>query len=185
MTGHVFCFSGKIGSGKSSISAAFARSRNCRLASFGGFVRYMVEQTGGDPTSRQELQDYGQARVDEDVVAFCDDVLRHAGYKACEDLVIDGIRHVDVFDVLRSLLPDCTVSLIHLELDDGIRQSRIEQRGDDRSDFPRAERHLVEKDLQDSLPARADLIIDASIPIDAIVQACLEFASNTRTPDPS
>ena len=144
MTGRVICFSGKIGSGKSSVSASVAKGLDCKLASFGGYIRHMVEMQDGDPKNRQ-------------------------------DLVVDGIRHVDVFSTLSRLLPDCTVSLIHLDLDDNLRRSRMAGRGDDRADFSRAENHTVEQDLQDSLPMRADLIIDVSAPLNEVVEKCLRF----------
>ncbi len=175
MTGRVICFSGKIGSGKSSVSASVAKGLDCKLASFGGYIRHMVEMQDGDPKNRQALQDYGQGRVERDIEAFCRDVLKHANYQNGEDLVVDGIRHVDVFSTLSRLLPDCTVSLIHLDLDDNLRRSRMAGRGDDRADFSRAENHTVEQDLQDSLPMRADLIIDVSAPLNEVVEKCLRF----------
>ena len=177
LNANIICFSGKIGSGKSSVSFALAERLGCKRASFGSYVRYMVEKRGKDPTSRQSLQDYGQARVQLDIVQFCRDVLAHVSYMPPEQIVIDGVRHVDVLEVLIDLLSPARVSLIHLELDDESRHFRISDRGDDRDDIERAEQHVVEADLLDNLPRRADLILKASQPLDTVVQQCLDFVN--------
>lgn len=178
MIGRIVCFSGKIGSGKSSVSEAVANALACKMASFGGYIRHKVESQGGDPTSRKALQDYGQLRVEQNIAEFCDDVLSYSGFTTGDDLVVDGIRHVDVYDALVRRLPNSRFHLIHLDLDDRSRKSRMAGRGDDFSDFVRAEGHVVEKDLSSNLPSRAHLVIDASAPIEDIVGNILVYLAS-------
>ena len=60
------CFSGKIGSGKTSTSNAVAKALGCGYASFSGYLRDVVARRGGDPDCRESLQDLGQDRIEED-----------------------------------------------------------------------------------------------------------------------
>ena len=48
-----------------------------------------------DPT-REQLQDLGQSLVEADPDAFCRNVLANAGFVPGGNILLDGIRHVDV-----------------------------------------------------------------------------------------
>jgi hypothetical protein len=88
----ILCFSGQIGSGKSSVSTAVAEALGWRRTGFGDYLRSEIARLGGDPNDRKSLQDLRQARVDANPVAFCRDVLSSAGFQPGDDFVIDGIR---------------------------------------------------------------------------------------------
>ena len=77
----LICFSGQIGSGKTSVSAAVAEALGWRRTGFGDYLRSEIERLGGDPSSRQALQDLGQKLVDEDPTAFCREVLLAGGFR--------------------------------------------------------------------------------------------------------
>lgn len=171
----LLCFSGAIGSGKSSVSVAVAEALGWQRTAFGDYVRAEVARTGGDPTSRQALQDFGQARVDADAVAFCCDVLAHAGFVPGMNFIVDGVRHVEIYSVLTRLARPTKARLIFLSADDASRAIRVEQRGD-QADLVRADQHPVETELRDSLPQTANAIIDASQPLAGVVSECLERA---------
>ena len=118
------CFSGKIGSGKTSISRAVARWLKCACTSFGGYLRHEVARRGGDPDCRESLQYLGQSRIEQDAESFCRDVLAAGGFVPGEDFVLDGIRHLGVLPHLVRIAAPSEVRLIFLQADAGLRSQR-------------------------------------------------------------
>jgi dephospho-CoA kinase len=168
----LICFSGQIGSGKSSVSCAVAHALGWRRTGFGDYLRAEIERAGGDPSSRQALQDLGQQRIEADAEGFCRDVLNAGGFILGEDFIIDGVRHFDIFRILERLAAPMSARLLFLGADEAARLIRIEARPDS-ADFERAEGHPVESELRDELPARADAVVDANVPFQEVVSKCL------------
>lgn len=179
----LLCFSGQIGSGKSSVSAAVATSLGCRRTGFGDYLRNEVTRLGGDPDDRKALQDLGQKRVDADPVAFCSDVLASGGFLPGDDFVIDGIRHVGIFDILAKIGRPSRAKLLFLGASEATRIGRVETR-DDAQDFVRASKHRVEAELRDALPHRADGVINADQPFDRVLADCLRLAQQWNSSPP-
>ncbi|WP_113891993.1 AAA family ATPase [Roseiarcus fermentans] len=171
----LLCFSGQIGSGKSSVSAAVAEALGWRSTGFGDYLRKEIARIGGDPTDRKALQDLGQQRVEEDSTAFCRDVLEAAGFQPGDDFIVDGIRHIAIFDILATVSVPSEARLLFLGAPQSTRNARIQTRAD-AQDFERASGHRVEDELQDALPQRAHAIIDATQPFDRVVADCLGIA---------
>lgn len=169
----LLCFSGQIGSGKSSVSAAVAEALGWRRTGFGDYLRGEIAQSGGDPDDRQALQDLGQVRVDQDALNFCRDVLAAGGFQPGDNFVIDGIRHVSIFEHLSQVSAPSDAKLIFLEAGEVTRSSRVQTRSD-AGDFERASGHRVEAELRLGLPDRADAIIDADNALDRVVADCLD-----------
>ncbi|WP_028167370.1 AAA family ATPase [Bradyrhizobium elkanii] len=170
----LLCFSGQIGSGKSSVSTAVAAALGCGRTSFGDYLRSEIARLGGDPNDRKALQDFGQKRVEDDSAAFCRDVLAAGGFQAGDNFVIDGIRHVEIFELLAAVAKPSEARLLYLGAPETTRNDRVQSR-DDAQDFVRESTHQVETELQDALPKRADAVIDASQPFDRVVADCVEL----------
>jgi hypothetical protein len=170
----LLCFSGQIGSGKSSVSTAVAAALGWQRTGFGDYLRSEIIRLGGDPTDRKALQDLGQQRVEDDSVAFCRDVLAAAGFQPGDDFVIDGIRHVEIFEILAALGKPCEARLLFLGALETTRSTRVQIRAD-ALDFARASMHQVEAELLDALPKRADGIVNADQPLDRVVSNCLDL----------
>jgi cytidylate kinase len=170
----LLCFSGEIGSGKSSVSAAVAEALGWRRTGFGDYLRGEIAQSGGDPNDRQALQDLGQARVDQDALKFCRDVLAGGGFQAGDNFVIDGIRHVSIFEHLAQVSVPSEAKLLFLSAGEATRSSRVQMRSD-AGDFERASRHRVEADLREALPDRADALIEADNALERVVADCLNY----------
>lgn len=166
------CFSGQIGSGKSSVSAAVAEALGWHRTGFGDFLRAEIARSGGIPASRQALQDLGQQHVDGDPEAFCRDVLGAGGFQPGDDFVVDGVRHVAIFRILRALAAPSTARLLFLEASETARTARIDTRSD-HADLQRAAGHRVEAELRDALPEHADALIDADRPFGDVVEDCV------------
>jgi cytidylate kinase len=175
----LLCFSGQIGSGKSSVSTAVAAALGCRRTGFGDYLRNEIARLGGDPNDRKTLQDLGQKRVEDDPMAFCRDVLAAEGFQPGDDFVVDGIRHVSIFEILATLGKPSEARLLFLGANETTRTARVQSRAD-APDFVRASTHRVETELQDSLLQYADAVVDAAQPLDGVVTDCLELVRRWR-----
>lgn len=173
------CFSGQIGSGKSSVSTAVAQALGWPRVSFGDYLRGELVRLGRDPTSRAALQELGQRLVEDDPDSFCQAVLRSGGVTPGADGVVDGVRHVSVYHALTRVAAPSMVLLIHLNISDASQVERVSQRHD-RDDLARASRHAVEAELQDSLPRSADLTVDANEPVEVVTAECLKVIARWR-----
>lgn len=170
----LLCFSGQIGSGKSSVSIAVADALGWRRSGFGDYLRGEIARRGGDPDDRKALQDLGQARVDADAEAFCRDVLAAGLFRPGDDFVIDGIRHVNIFEILKQVGLPSVAQLVFLSAGDMNRSARVQARAD-AGDFARASRHRVETELREALPDRADTLVNADQPLEHVVSDCLDW----------
>jgi len=170
----LLCFSGQIASGKSSVSAAVADALGWQRTGFGDYLRAEIARMGGDPDDRKALQDLGQKRVDEDPGAFCRDVLAYGRFQPGDNFVIDGIRHVSIFEILAALNVPSQARLLLLGAREMTRVTRVRTRSD-AQDFDRASQHRVEAELGSALPQRADGTVDADQSFDLVVSDCLNL----------
>lgn len=168
----LLCFSGQIGSGKSTVSEAVARALGCGRTSFGDYLRGEIARQGGDPDDRKALQDLGQMRVEADAAAFCRDVLSAGGFQPGDNFVIDGIRHVSIFEILKQVSLPSRSRLLFLGAGEMTRSSRVQSRAD-AGDFARASIHRVEEEMREALPGRADAFIDADQTMEGVISDCL------------
>jgi len=175
----LLCFAGQIGSGKSSVSAAVAAALGWRRTGFGDYLRAEMAQSGGAPTDRESLQELGQRLVEADPAAFCSAVLTAGGFRPGDDFVVDGVRHVSIFELLVKLGAPSEAKLLFLGAEDSTRLERVATRADAR-DFARASGHRVEFDLQMALPDRAHGVVDANQPLDRVVADCLALVASWR-----
>lgn len=150
-------FGGRLGAGKSSISTALAEDMRWRRVSFGDFVRSVAGTRGMQP-SRQVLQDIGAELESQDAVAFCRNVLKAGGWNPGESVVIDGIRHARVLNILKELVAPVPLFFVFLDAENQSRQQRLYQRDSiDAESLAVAESHSTERDVITVLPDLADL----------------------------
>jgi cytidylate kinase len=158
-TNLVVAFAGRIGAGKSSVSAAFAEDLGWKFASFGAFVRKTATERGMD-LSRESLQTVGAELEAKDAMEFCRAVLDDAGWSAGEPAVVEGIRHVRILDTLKSQVAPQSVFLVYLEAPEELRRNRLQERGAKEAHYlERAETHSTERDAITELPQLADLVL--------------------------
>jgi len=173
MAGLVVCFAGQIGSGKTSVSRRLEVALAWPRAAFGEYLRTEVSRRGGDPESREQLQDLGQMLVDENPSGFCNSVMTSSGFKPGGYLLLDGIRHVAIQRIAAELARPSDTKLIYLAASEDGRLERVASRADGATDFVRASTHRVETELQTSLSEIADIVIDSTAPLDEVVNECL------------
>ncbi len=175
------CFSGKIGSGKSSVSKAVADVLGCRHASFGDYLRQYVAWHGGDPVSRKLLQDLGWSWIEQNPKSFCTNVLAAGKYMRGEDFVLDGIRHVEVLPYLERIADPSKLRLIFLKTYAELRRTRIRKRSANLlEDFDRAGSHVVEAEMEDQLPKIAHAIVDGSLNMRDVIKQCIGLIRQWR-----
>lgn len=148
-------FSGAIGSGKSSLSRAVAEELRCARVSFGTQVREEARMRGLDD-SRETLQALGESLVREQIESFCKSVLAQASSMPHSPLLIDGLRHVEVLELLHELVAPRRLLLIYIEVAQADRSARLAR------DVSTWDTHSTEVQVPSSLQARADLILDGN-----------------------
>jgi len=76
--------------------------------------------------------------------------------------------------MLKQITHPARVRLIFLVADETVRMARVANRPGEISDFERASAHLVESESNDQLQRVADLKVDATKSIEAVVAKCVE-----------
>ena len=168
----IIAFSGKIGSGKSSISTVVAEFFKFERISFGDYVRALVAAKGGDPASRKELQDEGQRRVIEDPVLFLSGTLEFHHWSSDTDAIVDGLRHISILSAMRDRF-GARMFHIHLNVENSKATERALRRGDEHGGVKGALQHVVEADVDTNLLRLADLAVDADQPQEKLVSDCI------------
>jgi dephospho-CoA kinase len=177
----VICFSGGIGSGKTSLTAAVSDRTGIVVASFGRFVRATAEARGiaGD---RDSLQTLGEALINElGWESFCRSVINAAGWTAGASLIVDGIRHVAAFEHVERVVAPTKAKLVFVDLTPERRQARLDaSRPDEGTVVSRADAHSTEKDVHGALRSRADLILDGTrVLSDLVDDVCKTYSSGS------
>ena len=158
----IVAFAGRIGAGKSSVAKALADHLGWKLASFGAYVR-TVASSRGLSLSRETLQAIGEELEAADATALCRAVLDAASWKPEEPLVIEGIRHVRVLEILKTIVVPHHLVFVYLEADEERRRSRLRDRGSGEADrLDAVEAHPTEKDVLTNLPKLADLVLSSA-----------------------
>lgn len=149
----IIAIAGPIAAGKSALAEALADHGVWTRASFGAYVRKIAHERGV-PTERDELQRLGEELLTElGAVEFTERALHDI---AGPDLVLDGVRHVAVSDVLAARAD--RYLLVFVELDDAQRQARLEAREGHPVDLGALDGHSTEREV-DLLRSRADLVV--------------------------
>jgi len=170
----VLAFSGAIASGKTSISTTVARLLGCPRVSFGDQVR-RVAGDRGLPASREQLQALGESLVCEQPDDFCRAVLRQADWTPGVGLVIDGVRHEEILEKLRTLVRPSELRLIFIQADENTRAARRLGTGRVPGPLAASDAHSTERQVMDTLPALADLLVDGTGDIDILAEEIVRW----------
>lgn len=166
----VVMVSGRIAVGKTTVSAALAESLGVNRSGFGDEVRARAAAAGRD-ASREVLQEIGEHLVATDPQGFCAAVLTRGNYLPGTGLVIDGIRHVEILELMRQIIAPDRLLHVHVEAPDRVRQDRIETRNrlGEGASLVGLEIHSTERQVLDVLPQRADIIVNSGDSLESVV----------------
>src|SRR5690349_9905815 len=110
----IIAFSGLPQTGKTTLARLLARELQCKFVSFGDFVRREALNRGILNATRQDLQNLGQSLVTENVREFCRNVLRTVNFSPGEQVVLDGVRHQKVLEVISEISHRQPIKLVLL-----------------------------------------------------------------------
>lgn len=174
MMAYVLAIAGKIGSGKTSLTAALSETLGWLHASFGDYVRYRVSERGLQLT-RENLQRVGTEILEADKLAFCTNVLMYFGWSRGESLVIDGLRHSETIPLIQQLVSPALLRIIYIDVDEQTRVQRLGAKGENEMRLLTiADEHSSEQQ-QPVLRQMADLIVDGRRPIPDCVASVVEI----------
>lgn len=174
LSGSIIGFSGQIGSGKSTISKVVANRLGWPWASFGHFLRQEASRRGLDPSSRQELQALGEELISSGWTDFCRRALESGGWRPGQNLVVDGIRHIEAIKTIEKLTSPLEVKLVYVSLDEETRRTRALSRGMSYENLRLADNHPVEAQVRNLLRERADLTVDGTAPQEECASLIIE-----------
>lgn len=168
---------GGIGAGKTAVVRALAEHLRAVTASFGDFVRGQAAARAIEPT-RDNLQALGaQLKNHHGDWEFARMVLGDAPIDAT--VVVDGIRHVEIADMIERIVAPRRFYLVFLDVTDAVRASRTEgDRPEEATRLLALATHSTESQVRDGqLRARADLMVDATAPIAEVVATIAKYIS--------
>jgi cytidylate kinase/transcriptional regulator with XRE-family HTH domain/DNA-binding phage protein len=169
----VLAFTGRIGSGKTTLSQQVADALGWKRASFGDYLRDFAKGQGLE-TSREVLQELGESLINKGVDEFCRSVLTHYEWRSGEPLVIDGIRHRAVVEALTKLVAPLELRLVFVEVAERERLKRLQRL--EKDILPRladVEGHSTEREVVATLRDIAQWRINGDRRPDEVVQDIL------------
>ena len=164
-------FSGRIGSGKTQLSKAVASAIGFRWSSFGSTLKNIAGERGL-PITRENLQALGEKMVATEPEELCRRVLVEAEPFGAQPIVIDGLRHRHIRDMLQRLLFPQRLLVIYVDVPDVIRLERLRLRdGFTDAEIRSLEEHSTEIQVAVEIRSIADYISDNSGALNATVAA--------------
>jgi cytidylate kinase len=149
---------GSVRSGKSTLAKRIVERFGGMRVGFGDAVRQATSALGL-PANRESWQQVGEEWVARDPMGLCDAALASAAGQA--RVVVDGVRHHHVYDLLRMRAGGRPVVLIFVDADMRIRRNRLADDGIRGADIDRILVHATEKDLP-RLREAADIVADGT-----------------------
>jgi cytidylate kinase len=154
----VIAFSGRIASGKTTLSKAVADRLAMPWVSFGDAVRAEAARRGL-ASDRAALQGLGDELIRAGWDAFVETVVNQAQWDRTGSLVVDGVRHTEALVALQRRCPPHPVVVVFADADVDRRAERLASRGVTYEDAIAADSHPNEADVP-AVRDRADILVD-------------------------
>ena len=168
----IIAFSGKVGSGKTTLTTELATRLEWPRVGFGDYVRSYAMQHQIEPT-RENLQNTGELLLAKDAEQFCNNVLNQVIWQPYGHLIIDGVRHVDVLALIKKLVEPFRLFHIHVEAAEQNRLERLQSRYSF-TDIQRIDNHSTELDVKEKLKQQADFNLQADLPVNLLVDQLIK-----------
>lgn len=167
---------GPVRAGKSTLARDIAERLGGMLVGFGDAVRQRTLALGL-PAERASWQEVGERWVDEDSEGLCDTVLAPIAGQAL--VVVDGVRHRHVYDLLRARAAGRRVVLVYVDADAGTRRKRLARDGIGAAATERVLAHSTETELP-WLRSAADIVADGTSSAEQVLAALRALISGGR-----
>jgi dephospho-CoA kinase len=146
------------GSGKTTVASGIAQHTDGIVASFGAYVRTKAPQDT-DPIALADLGARLLASLGPELLVH--ETIAEAEWDGSRTLIIEGIRHVSVLEVLLRRFPQ--FRFVFIDAPSALRSQRLHDRdGLDRNAIAELQTHSTESGVE-ALRGRADLVVDGSI----------------------
>lgn len=152
--------SGSPGSGKSTLANNLAHHLGWLSVSFGQYVRSIAERRQITPT-RGNLQELGESLASQGWSRFSIEVLNYFGWSRGLGVVIEGVRHIEVFEALQEIIKPMPIKWLFLEVSASELESRLASRGTGEASSEQMQHHSTEQQVA-SFKDTASLIIDGN-----------------------
>ena len=149
---------GPMRSGKSTFAHHVVGQFGGVRVSFGGAIRRRALALGRT-AGRTSLQQVGEQWVANDPAGLCDDVM--APVAGRPQVVVDGVRHMHVYNLLKARAKNRRVMLVFVDTDPDIRRVRLRADEADDATVNAIMAHSTESELP-FLRDVADLVIDGA-----------------------
>ena len=174
----VYIFSGRIGSGKTTLSKAFAGELGLARAGFGDAVMAEASRRGLNVNEKAILQKLGQDLVTEEPEEFCRGIISALPGEGQEGGVIDGLRHIHIFETLTRILGAERLLLAFIAIDERERLRRLNTfRGWTPVLISQYDNDPTEIQVQSELPSLAHFTVDNSGSAERSLNELLGWAS--------
>ena len=164
--GTIIVLSGAKGAYTRALSEVLAEVLAWKHARFSDFIRQEATARGQNPDDTRVLQRVGQHLVEERVADFVRGVLQSVDWKPGENLVLDGLRHADVFrELQRQVGPSCDIRVVHVALANKSERADRVKRSEGVTDdqFAVYDEDVTEAEVEET-PVYANLVVDGSDP---------------------
>lgn len=155
-------FSGKHGSGKTTLAKEFACDIQAKYISFGDYIRNIAKGRNLDYTDRDILRGIGEEQINRGWLNFCQSVLDYHMYRDEELLVVDGVRHLGCLDGFRTLFPNSEIYVVYIDISEELSIKRQRNRGESKIYTYSGKIHMTEEQVDTTLPLIASLILDGN-----------------------
>lgn len=173
--GTIIVLSGAKGAYTRALSELLAEILAWKHTRFSDFIRKEATATGQNPEDTRVLQQIGQYLVEARVTDFVRGVLQSVSWRPGQNLVLDGLRHVDVFrELLRQVDNSCDIRVVYVALaDKAERADRVKRsEGVTNEQFALYDRDATEAQVEEA-PAYANLKVNGSAPRGDLVRTII------------
>ena len=164
--GTIIALSGAKGVYTSALSFVLSELLRWKRAKFSDHIRELAKSSGEDPDDTAVLQRIGQQLVRQRPDAFVTAVLKKADWKSGDNLILDGLRHAEIFAELQKQTRDSAdLRVVHIAIQDRADRADRAKRSEGFSDqeFERYDRDETEKQVEET-PAYASLRLNGGDP---------------------
>lgn len=164
--GTIIVLSGAKGAYTKALSEVLAEVLGWKHARFSDYVRKEAAAQRKNADDTIVLQQIGQFLVEERLSDFVRGVLQSAHWALGENLVLDGLRHAEVFRELQKQIGgSCDICVVHVALSDKtVRADRVKRsEGVTDDQFLAYDKDVTEAEVEET-PAYANLEVDGSTP---------------------
>jgi RNase adaptor protein for sRNA GlmZ degradation len=116
--------------------------------------------------------------VEEGLEQFCKAVLAQSNWVPGQALIIDGIRHYEVMELLRELVKPSILRIVFIDIDDAVRESRLKVENITHEEIHQTDSHSTERQVNTIIKESADFVIDGTKSKEILLSEIIQWIQN-------